>query len=246
MVAKSPKDQAVFHKRYRTSYYYNHIMNQGNAPEGAQSGAGTGPNLQLWTVYEDAEGNVLVPYELGAVTQDVEDLFEEAIADYNANTCIRLVPRTGQENYIRITGANTGCWSEVGRSFVQPNELNLGPDCDSKGVIIHEFMHALGFFHEHSRPDRDQHVIVNFEKIADNAISNFQKEEDIDSLGSPYDIGSVMHYFSTIFLKQGETGFTITDLNGNRLNTQQAGFAASDIAQINALYNCGDMINTPL
>nr|XP_039265645.1 zinc metalloproteinase nas-14-like [Styela clava] len=239
MVASSDQDRAVWHRFYQTDYYYNHIKNQGNAPDGAQSGAGIETDLQLWTVDKDTEGNPLVPYELGAVTEAVRQLFDDAIADFNDNTCIRLVPRTGQENYIRITGENTGCWSNVGRAFTQPNELNLGPDCDSKGVIIHEIMHALGFWHEQSRPDRNDHVKVNIEKVQPGAVSNFDIVPEIDSLGSPYDIQSVMHYFSTIFLKEGETGFTITDLNGNELNTQQAGFAASDITQINALYKCG-------
>lgn len=34
-----------------------------------------------------------------------------------------------------------------------------------KGNIIHEIAHALGFFHEHSRPDRDDYVDVLWDNV---------------------------------------------------------------------------------
>ena len=33
------------------------------------------------------------------------------------------------------------------------------------GNLIHEIGHTLGFFHEHSRPDRDQFVKVNLDLV---------------------------------------------------------------------------------
>lgn len=52
--------------------------------------------------------------------------------------------------------------------------LSLAPECWRRGVILHELMHLLGFFHEHSRWDRDLFVELNFENIqrGDPKVSN--------------------------------------------------------------------------
>ena len=37
--------------------------------------------------------------------------------------------------------------------------------CFSQATILHEIMHALGFWHEHSRPDRAKHIEIYWENI---------------------------------------------------------------------------------
>lgn len=62
------------------------------------------------------------------------------------------------------------CWSTVGRKYWRVNhaqELSLGPTCNDKATIMHELMHAAGFWHEHSRTDRNQYVEVLWENIAE-------------------------------------------------------------------------------
>ena len=44
-------------------------------------------------------------------------------------------------------------------------QISLGNGCGTKGVAIHEMMHALGFFHEQSRRDRDQYIRIMWNNI---------------------------------------------------------------------------------
>ena len=39
--------------------------------------------------------------------------------------------------------------------------------CIDHGIIQHELLHTLGFYHEHMRSDRDQYVKINFDNIID-------------------------------------------------------------------------------
>ena len=43
--------------------------------------------------------------------------------------------------------------------------LNMGPGCEYVGLVLHEFGHAIGYFHEHNRPDRDDTVKILWENI---------------------------------------------------------------------------------
>lgn len=104
-------------------------------------------------------------------------------------------------NRLRVSWDKVGgCSSYIGRNFAdQP--VNLRPDCAVKGkqtTAQHEFMHALGFWHEHQRPDRDKYVQLHPEKLKDDESTNvnYGKMDFLDwvDLDSPYDFQSIMHY----------------------------------------------------
>ena len=60
----------------------------------------------------------------------------------------------------------------------------------------------LGFYHEQSRPDRDNYVDVYFDNIdPQDKAHNFNKCTGCSTQNEPYDFDSVMHYQRTAFGK---------------------------------------------
>ena len=58
------------------------------------------------------------------------------------------------------------CWTYIGKWGREgAHEVTLSRDCGKAGIVIHELMHALGFWHEQSRPDRDEYVEIFWENI---------------------------------------------------------------------------------
>ena len=49
-----------------------------------------------------------------------------------------------------------------------PQRISLGHGClrGGIGVTVHEMMHALGFYHEQSRRDRNRYIRINFQNIS--------------------------------------------------------------------------------
>ena len=39
-------------------------------------------------------------------------------------------------------------------------EISLQNECVRKGIVLHELMHTLGFYHEQGRYDRDKFVEI--------------------------------------------------------------------------------------
>ena len=63
------------------------------------------------------------------------------------------------------------CCSYVGRRGGGPQAISIGKNCDKFGIVAHELGHVVGFWHEHTRPDRDQHVTIIRENIQQGKIA---------------------------------------------------------------------------
>jgi len=182
--------------------------------------------------------NGVIPYVFDSDTFSAADKTKiaNAFATYAAKTCLRMVPRTTETGYVKIIRGG-GCYSYVGRTGgAQP--VSLGYGCVYERIIIHEFMHASGFFHEQSRYDRDTYVRINLANVKDGYSNNFNKytSSQIQHLGEPYDYTSVMHYSATAFSKNGKN--TIDRLDGSTAAlSNRVGFSQVDINKLNKLYN---------
>lgn len=116
----------------------------------------------------------MVPYAVSSQYSNfAKSQIAAAIEEYNRRTCIQFVPRTTESDYLYLA-PDDGCYSMVGRAGGKQT-VSLGSGCLKKGVIIHELMHAVGFFHEQSRNDRDVFVDILWQNIAEDMADQFQK-----------------------------------------------------------------------
>ena len=60
---------------------------------------------------------------------------------------------------LNFTFVHSSCYSNIGRTGGE-QDISLMGACLKTGTAVHEMMHALGFWHEQSRPDRDTWVHV--------------------------------------------------------------------------------------
>ncbi|KRY73611.1 Zinc metalloproteinase dpy-31, partial [Trichinella pseudospiralis] len=188
------------------------------------------------------DSSVPIDYSFdGSHTSKQERLIELALKHWENVTCLRFRRRfdTPKGNRIIFTDVD-GCASNVGRNpMKEPQYVSLSLDCMKLGVIAHEVAHALGFWHEQSRPDRDRFVNVVWRNIDEGSLAQFLKEQtrEVDSKGIPYDYGSIMHYRSKAFAKNGDLYTLLTNVqNYQRTIGQRDHLSFNDIRLMNQIY----------
>uniref|UniRef100_UPI00358F3720 tolloid-like protein 2 isoform X2 n=1 Tax=Myxine glutinosa TaxID=7769 RepID=UPI00358F3720 len=188
--------------------------------------------------------NGVIPYVVGNnFTGSQKAMFRQAMRHWEKHTCVTFIERTDQESYILFTFRPCGCCSYVGRRGGGPQAISIGKNCDKFGIVVHELGHVIGFWHEHTRPDRDNHVTIIKANIQPGQDYNFLKMEpgEVDSLGEPYDFDSIMHYARNTFSRGIflDTILPRHDDNGVRPAIgQRTRLSQGDIAQARKLYRC--------
>ncbi|GMT05974.1 hypothetical protein PENTCL1PPCAC_28148, partial [Pristionchus entomophagus] len=206
------------------------FLTGGRKGEGFQSNAIKNRH-QMWP-------NGRIPYALSSqYSAYSRSLIAASMQEYAANTCVQWVPKNDQDqNYVYIM-PDRGCYSMVGKMGGRQT-LSLGSGCIQKGIIIHEMMHAVGFFHEQSRTDRDDFITILWNNIQPGMQGQFEKygQSTIQSLGTDYDYTSIMHYGNKAFSRNGQP--TIVPKQQTAAIGQRSGFSKVDAFKINTLYGC--------
>jgi hypothetical protein len=180
----------------------------------------------------------VVPFELDPTTPNQARLWE-AVAYFEKYTTIRLVPRTDEKDFVYIkNNGDADCSSFVGKKGGRQT-LNLSSWCGT-GSLIHEFMHALGFWHEQSRPDRRKWINVQWMNIQLKRWGNFMSVPFAKTYGE-FDFKSIMLYPSyNGFARNLEKPTMITRQSKETWGSQRAGLSAGDLLALELLYKKAD------
>lgn len=148
--------------------------------------------------------NRTVPFSISKEYNfDERALIERSLITISSLTCINFKEHNISEtNFIHFKppeGKSGGCWSYVGKTggeqivSLQKKDKKSAHCFSSEGRIIHEILHAIGIYHEQSRPDRDKYIKIHW----DNIIPKYKKNFKLVTKGKysfDYDYNSVMHY----------------------------------------------------
>uniref|UniRef100_A0A3B3IG27 Metalloendopeptidase n=1 Tax=Oryzias latipes TaxID=8090 RepID=A0A3B3IG27_ORYLA len=189
----------------------------------------------LWLKYTD--GNVYIPYYIADYyTSRERAIIVRGLESFSDVSCIRFRPyQNGDHEWLSIESRN-GCYSYVGRQGGGQTVSLSRQGCLYHSTVQHELLHALGFNHEQTRSDRDNHIKVHWENIIDDMEYNFYKIDTLNQ-GTPYDYNSVMQYERYAFSKNNlPTMEPIPDSNVSFGQATQ--MSKNDIDRLNRLYNC--------
>jgi len=143
----------------------------------------------------------IIPYDISKLTEAQQTNVLKAMKrwmDTGAN--IRFIPRTTEAEYVNFTGNteagnNTSC---VGFKKGVRADINITAFWwrQQEWMPAHELGHALGFFHEHQRWDRDEFVTIHYENIKPGRAEDYDWIAKTNWMVSnaPYDFRSIMHY----------------------------------------------------
>ncbi|XP_053178895.1 low choriolytic enzyme-like [Scomber japonicus] len=192
---------------------------------------------------KSSNGKVYVPYRISKQYSPKDrSTIIRGLKSFSRSTCIRFIPFKRQKDFLYIQSLN-GCYSYLGRQGGNQTVSLKTPGCIYHRTIQHELLHALGFRHEHSRSDRDEHIKIIWENIKDGKEHNFKKR-DTRNLDTPYDYNSVMQYGRDAFSKNGKP--TLVPIPDPDVIIGKAKeMSPNDILRVNRLYRCSITASQP-
>jgi len=181
----------------------------------------------------------VVPYFVSGLA-DQKNLIRTSLthlsnATQNCVSFVELQTEPSSGDYVKVFDGGWGqCNSKIGR-WGGMQTISLGSGCWVENTVQHEFIHALGFYHEHNMPDRAKHIQLfpgNIDKASCDAFALCSS----CTVYAPYNVHSIMHYSSTAFAcTSGVT--TMLNADGSTLAISNS-LQSSDISAIKKFYQC--------
>ncbi|XP_032220214.2 uncharacterized protein LOC5519420 isoform X2 [Nematostella vectensis] len=183
----------------------------------------------------------VIPYVIDCSLKNMPGLLEVvrgAMKEWESKTCVRFVEREGEDDYLTIF-RGTHCYSTVGRAKGK-RIMSVGNGCEYHHVMLHELGHVIGFWHEQSRPDRDEYVRVLWHNIAKGWENAFLKLswEAVDTMRVHYDFSSIMHYPFDAFSRNNKR--TLLPLIPVKA-TPYTKLTDRDVLKVNLMYKCSSV-----
>ncbi|XP_070493995.1 hatching enzyme 1.2-like [Chironomus tepperi] len=187
-------------------------------------------------------GLVVIPYKFWSssrFTSKQKTMIRLAMDDIEMNTCIRFTPRSRESDFILIYSGDD-CSSFLGRAGGEQLVSLRKDGCFSRGIIIHELIHTLGYDHMQNHPDRDQYVKILWNNIKQDSRYNFDKLDSnkFSNFGTQYDYYSIMHYDPLAFSRNGRRTIVPIEEQYRNVIGQRTAMSKGDVARINIMYEC--------
>lgn len=181
----------------------------------------------------------VIPYSIDStidgISTEARSKIEKAMAHWEQTTCVRFVPynATAHSNSLVFLKGHW-CASKLGMTG-GPQPLYLAAGCLTIGTIVHEIGHSVGWVHEQTRPDRDEHVDIKWSVISPLYRPQYDKYSSayVNTYGIPYDHSSIMHYPS-----YGE--LSSRDSSKQAVMGQRERLSFYDAKLANVMYKCAE------
>jgi len=160
---------------------------------------------------------------------------EAAVDIMNDLTNLNFRRRSDEKDYLEFTVTDANCYSYVGK-IGNRQEVRLSSQC-SVGNILHELLHAVGFFHEQNRGDRDDYVDILWDNIPEVHQLNFKKfpMEFMHLQNETFSFDSLMMYPSTAFSGNPQEP-SILRKDGDFIYSEAQTLSEDDVRRVNTVY----------
>jgi len=186
-----------------------------------------------------------IPYSIESTDTAFVAAVHDAIADLENRSKIDFIQRSNETDYlafVRVVSDEICGLSYVGQ-LGGKQEIEIASDCADRETIQHETIHSLGFWHEQSRPDRDDYIRVLWANVNPLYMDQFDvMPVEADGVGA-YDFASVMHYRRDAFSLNGSDTIQADTEAHNALIGNSTEASAGDIQALQSIYGTGTQVD---